>query len=142
MDVNVTEKKSQPVAFVRHTGPYEEVGSAWERLCAWAGPKGLIGAETKFIGVSYDDPDVTDPEKIRYDACIGVRELPGGTFATTLHKGPYSGFKGVYDWLMGTWLADSGYEAGGCPTYEVYLNTPDTVPPEDLLTEINLPLSR
>ena len=152
MDVTIVEKKPQPVAFVRHTGPYEEVGPAWERLCAWAGPKGLIGAETKFIGVSYDDPDVTDPEKIRYDACIslnepvlpegdiGVQELPGGTFAVTVHKGPYSGLKNVYDWLMGTWLPDNGYEAGGCPTQEVYLNAPDKVPSEDLRTEINLPL--
>lgn len=154
MDVTVTEKKPQAVAFVRHTGPYEEVGPTWERLCAWAGPKGLITGETKFIGVSYDDPGVTEPDKIRYDACIsldrpvlpegdiGVQELPGGTFAVTVHKGPYSGLKDAYDWLMGTWLADSGYEAGGCPTYEVYLNAPDKVPPEELRTEINLPLSR
>lgn len=154
MEVTITKKNPQAVAFIRHTGPYEEVGPTWERLCAWAGPKGLITEKTPFIGVSYDDPEVTEADKIRYDACIGldqpvlpegdigVQELPGGTFAVTVHIGPYSGLKDAYDWLMGTWLTDSGYEAGGCPTYEVYLNAPDKVRPEELLTEINLPLTR
>ena len=154
MNVKIIQKSPEAVAFVRHTGPYEEVGTAWERLCAWAGQKGLLAGGPRFIGVCYDDPDVTEAGKIRYDACIGlsqpilpegdigVQELAGGTFAVVVHKGPYSGLKGTYDWLMGTWLPESGYDIGDSPSYEVYLKTPDDTPSEELLTEINMPLSR
>ncbi len=89
------------MAFVRHTGPYNECGAAWEKLCSWAEAKGLFGPNTQLLGLCYDDPEVTPPEKIRYDACltidtdvrpegeVGVQEIPGGRYAVTLHQGAF-----------------------------------------------------
>ena len=66
MDIRFVNIEPMRVAFVRHTGPYMECEPAWETLCAWAGPKGLLRMDAKYIGISYDDPQVTPPEKLRY----------------------------------------------------------------------------
>lgn len=152
MDVRIENVSSIKVLFVRHTGPYEQCEKAWNTLCAWACPKGLCQSGSMFIGVCHDDPQVTPPDKIRYDACItvddsiegegeiGTQTLKGGDYAIVTHKGPYSELEKTYAQLMGQWLPQSGRDFKNAPSYEVYLNDPKETPPDELLTEIYLPL--
>lgn len=151
-DANIVKLESRKVAFIRHTGPYNECGAAWEKLCAWAGEKGLFGPNTQFLGLSYDDPEVTPPEKIRYDACltidtdvrpegeVGVQEIPGGRYAVTLHQGPLEKLADTYATLCGQWMPSSGGEMKDSPSVEVYLNDPEKTPPEEIKVEIQMPL--
>ncbi|MFW5489749.1 MAG: AraC family transcriptional regulator [Desulfovibrio sp.] len=152
MNVEIKQMKKNQVAFIRHTGPYAECRTAWEALCNWAGPKGLFGPDTRFIGACYDDPSITAPEKIRMDVCltlsrpvepegqVGLQEIGGFECAVYLHKGPYEQLEKVYAELFGQWLPQSGREAQGGPSYEVYLNDCTQTTPEELLTEIWIPL--
>jgi AraC family transcriptional regulator len=152
MDVSIKTIPPMRIAFVRHVGPYHEVGEAWERLCDWAGPKGLLGPNSQFFGACYDDPEVTDPAKIRYDACItvdesvtaegdiGVQTLGGGRYATVLHEGPYEKFGETYAKIYGQWLPANGCEPADPPSLEFYLNDPNTTEPEDLQTEVCVPI--
>jgi AraC family transcriptional regulator len=142
----------QRVVFLRHTGPYDQVGATWGKLAAWAGARGLFGPGTRFIGVSYDDPQITPPEKLRYDAAItvsrpvqpegefGVMEIAGGDYATLMHKGPYETLERAYQMLLGAWLPQSGRELRDAPCFEVYLNSPQNTRPEELLTVIHAPV--
>ena len=59
MDARIENVEPMRVAFIRHVGPYNEVGETWGKLCTWAGPKGLFGPNTKCLGLCYDDPEVT-----------------------------------------------------------------------------------
>jgi AraC family transcriptional regulator len=92
-DIPAVEVKELPpmrMVFLRHVGPYTQVGATWGRLMAWAGRRGLLGPNMKLIGIVHDDPDVTPPDKVRYDAAVtvnrpvqsegdfGVMEFPGG----------------------------------------------------------------
>jgi len=152
MNVQIIRQEPRTVACVRHIGPYKNCGTAWEMLCRWAGPLGLLGPDTTYIGLCYDDPDVTPPEKIRYDACITVagqpqpapgvtfQTIPGGIFATTVHTGPMENLIETYVKLCGEWLPRSGHEAKHAPNLEIYLNDPSTTAPKDLRIEIQLPL--
>jgi len=152
MDVQVKKVDPMRVAFVRHVGPYKEVGPTWQKLCAWAGPRGLFGPQTTFVGLCHDDPEVTPPDKIRYDACltvgddvqpegeVGVQEIPGGDYATTVHHGPYEKLADTYAQLCGQWLPGSGREMRSGPGFEIYRNSPQDTPPEDLITEVYVPL--
>lgn len=152
MDVKIVKENDVRVAFVRHTGPYNLCGRAWSKLCGHLGAQGLLGGGPRFIGLSYDDPEVTPADKIRYDACvevdgdfqpegeIGVQVLPGGEFAITTHFGPYENLKDTYAALLGKWLPGSGRKFKMDPTREIYLNDPEGTDPEDLITDVYLPL--
>jgi effector-binding domain-containing protein len=72
------------------------------------------------------------------DAGVYSRQLEGGTVATTLHHGPYEELGQAYQTLTG-WIASSGYEIGG-PPREIYLNDPQIVAPEELLTRVEWPV--
>ncbi len=153
MDVRIERMEPMRVAFVRHVGPYPEVGTAWERLCTQLGKDGLLGPGTKFIGICYDDPEVTPPDKVRYDACVtvesdfeaqddvGVQTVGGGEYAVTTHVGPYDTLGQTYAMLLGQWLPRSGRELRSEPSLEFYLNAPESTDPEDLITDIYAPLA-
>ena len=152
--MNVTIKRLAPmrVAFMRHVGPYNQVGRVWEKLCLFLGKEGRLGGDCRFIGISHDDPEVTPPDKIRYDACvtadedfrsrgdIGAQIIAGGDYAVMTHFGPYEKLGQSYAKLLGQWLPRSGRELGSAPCLEFYLNSPENTDPEDLITDICAPL--
>ena len=75
--VEVKDMPEMHVAYVRHIGPYkgdqELFARLFNKLMAWAGPRGLLRfPETKLLTVYYDNPDITDEGKLRTDACITV----------------------------------------------------------------------
>ncbi len=154
MEVRIEHVEPLRVAFVRHVGSYQEVNVAWDRLCTPLGKDGLLGPGTQFIGICYDDPEVTPPEKVRYDACvtvdadfvaaddIGVQTIGGGEYAVTTHIGPYELLGQTYAKLLGQWLPRSGHELRSEPSLEFYLNAPESTNPEDLITDIYAPLER
>jgi len=151
-EVRLERVEPMRVAFVRHVGPYNEVETTWERLCTRLGKDGLLGPGTKFIGICYDDPEVTAPEKLRYEACVtvdndfeaqddvGVQTIGGGEYAVATHIGPYSLLGQTYAKLLGQWLPRSGRELRSEPSLEFYLNAPESTDPEDLITDIYAPL--
>jgi AraC family transcriptional regulator len=152
--MNVTIKRIEPmrVAFMRHVGPYHEVGKTWEKLMMFLGKEGLVGGDSQFIGICHDDPAVTPPDKVRYDACvtvgpdfqpqndIGVQIVPGGDYAVMTHFGPYDKLGESYTWLLGQWLPRSNRALRSSPCFDVYFNTPENTEPEDLVTDLYAPL--
>lgn len=153
MDVRIEQMPAMRVVFVRGVGPYKEVArAAWERVCAWAGPRGLLGPKSLFLGICHDDPEVTPPDKIRYDAAIvvdrpvqpegdvGVQEIPAGAHAVTTHRGPYEKLHESWSALCGQWLPRSGHAMRNAPSFEIYRNDPNRTPPEQLVTDLYVPI--
>ncbi len=152
MEAKIVELEDMEVFFVRHIGPYEECKPAWDALCSWAIPKGAFRPGIKVLSLSHDDPKVTPPEKIRFDACIEAdssitpdapvsqKTIEGGRYITTIHHGPYSGLAESYSQLCGQWAPQNGCEAASKASIEVYVNNPDETAPEDLITEIYVPV--
>ncbi len=144
----------QKVLFVRRTGRYDRAASeAWAVLMKFAYCRKLMKKDTRMIGISYDSPDITSEDKLRYDACItineevnpegevGIQRIPGGRYAVFLHKGPYEKFSETYREIFSVWLAQSGETLRDAPVFEVYLNRdPRRTKPENLRTEIWVPI--
>jgi AraC family transcriptional regulator len=140
------------VVFLRHVGPYDQVGATWGRLMAWAGRRGLLGPDMRMFGIVHDDPGITPEEKTRYDAAVavsrpvapegefGVMELAGGSYAVATHRGPHDRLSSTYQHIYGTWLLTSGHELRDVPGFEQYINSPRDTRPEDLLTLIHIPI--
>ena len=147
------EIKPKKVIYARSMGCYNESAEkSWKTVCSFAEKRKLFGFGTEFIGISHDDPKVTEAGKLRYDACIvvskdvkpegeiGVQEIPGGKYAVFTHKGPYEKLQGSYDYIFGKWLLESGHELRNVTGFEKYLNAPEDTQPEKLLTEIYIPV--
>ncbi|MGB8601111.1 MAG: GyrI-like domain-containing protein [Rhizomicrobium sp.] len=155
MDVAIKHLEAMRIAYVPHVGPYDEVWQAWGVLYKAFFVRILFsGRNPRCFGIAYDDPAVTNPAQIRYDACVKIssnsrpgkgisaRMLEGGDYATMIHKGPYNEVGKVYAALYGQWLPHSGYEKRDGPTLEFYLNNPRKTSPEDLLTEVYAPVRK
>jgi AraC family transcriptional regulator len=154
MDVRITTLTPTKVAFLRHVGPYrdEALGRTWDRLLFWASQRGLVGPRMKLLGIDHDNPHVTPPDKLRYDAClatdqpvepegeIGTQEIPGGEYAVVTHQGPYEQLPDTYAQLYGQWLPRSGREPANRPGFQHYRTTPRETLPDDLITDIYVPL--
>ena len=152
MEVRFEKHKPMRVAYVRHVGPYQECGVAWEKLGKFAARQGWSSSHVLRIGIGHGSPDITPPEELRYDACltvddqfqptgeIGVQDVPGGEYAIVTHRGPYSGLPDAYRWILRVWVPESGRELRSGPCFEIYVNDPVSTPPEDLVTEIHVPL--
>lgn len=155
-EVRILHRPETAAVCLRHVGPYEKIGPVFGRLFEWAGRQGILAGSFETVGMPYDDPDVTPPEKIRCDAAILVRTMPAAASApagevrcTTLperdyavvrHVGPYERLSDAYAWLCGVWLPRSGREAAAAPPMEFYRNHPPQTPLEQLVTDIHLPL--
>jgi AraC family transcriptional regulator len=154
MDVRLETLAPMKVAFVRHVGPYEDeaLTKTWEKLLNWAGSHGLLGPNTLKVGIGYDNPHVTPADKLRYDACvtvdkpfqpegeIGTQEISGGEHAVVTHKGPYEKLHETYAYLYGDWLPKSGREPADMHGFTIYRRTTREAAPEELVTDIYLPL--
>lgn len=154
LEVSIRTLPSLRVAAVRHVGPYNLCYAAWQTLCDWAGPANLLRQDTQYLSLCHDDPTVTAPDNIRCDVCVTLPEgavadgpateltVPGGEYAVALHKGPYENLYAAYAALCGQWIPASRREMAVEPSVEVYLNSPEHVAPQDLLTEIRIRLAR
>ncbi len=125
---------------------------AWKKLYAYVNEEKIYTGCMEYICIFHDDPKVTETKNLRTDVCftvpvavqpkgeIGVKEIPRGKYLVFRYKGPYSNLGAVYDTIYGHWIPESGYKISDARGYEVYLNNPGNTPPEELLTEICVPV--
>lgn len=147
-------REEKDCLFVEHIGAYNTAncGNVWQTLWKYVVENNLCNQQTEVIGLALDDPDITKPENCRYDACItvdkpmkttgeiGCKKIPGGLFVKFTYKGPYTKLSDFYQSVYGEWLPKSGQRLRDCPCIEKYVNDPQTTPPEELITELWLPI--
>lgn len=150
--VEVLNAPSRRIAAKSHIGPYPEIGAAFQKLAAVFTARNLWDQARGMLAICYDDPDAVAPENLRSHAGIVVGtdfdlpeglesvDVPDGKTAVMHYKGPYAGLKAAYDYLYSDWLGASGEELREAPSFEVYLNDPMDTAPDDLLTDIYVPL--
>lgn len=126
---------------------------AWGRLYHFALDNKLITEQTEYLGLSFDDPGITSPDRCRFYACIttkekqnpsgefGARVIKGGLFAVFTLVGSYSRLVDYYNYIYSQWLPTSGYELRNSFSFEKYHNNPEEITAENLKTEIYIPVS-
>lgn len=75
------------------------------------------------------------------DSRFTVRTLPAVKVVSVVYRGPYEheGFSVAFENAF-RFAAKMGLEPNG-PDRQVYLNNPDETPAEELLTEVQIPVS-
>ncbi len=139
-------------ASIAHTGSYMQIDRTMGRLFTALAAQDAMAPDQRMMAVFYDDPDLVPVENLRSRACSPVADgvtlaspieeaiLRGGLYARLRYQGPYADMKGAYRWLLGVWLPQSGHEPDDAPVFEAYLNSPQQVAPNELITDIHLPL--
>lgn len=106
----------------------------------------------KVYGIAHNNPCITPNDSCKFDACItGSKEVPlegnvniqtiqGGKYAIFLHKGSCENIGSLYYAIYNQWLPSSNYNLRNTPSFQVYLNSPEQVTTEELLTEVYFPI--
>lgn len=140
------------LAGVLHKGPYHQIGPAFGKLQAALTEADLWQVSGAWLGVYLDDLATTAPEDLRsYAACefpadhpipdgMALVALPACRAVVFVHEGPYEGLPAFWENVIST-IRDQAIPVGVGPCWELYLNDPSTTAPEDLRTEIGMPLA-
>ena len=136
----IVEQPDLQVAYIEHVGPYDQIGQAFPRLMAWAGPRGVFEDPGALVlGVYLDDPEATPADQLRSRACVtvppgttgegdvGTMTLPGGLFAVGHFEIDPSEYGAAWSEVY-HYIPQSGHVPDERMCYEVYLNDPATHP--------------
>ncbi len=153
-DVTLVEIPSMQVLGIRKRGHYRMIAELLPVICEYvvkngigfAGMPMLLMHETsKEEAVEADMKGTADVEvvvpvsgKAVSSGEIRYYTVPGGRMARIVHMGPYEtceiSYQKVFDWIAGNGLHIKG------PIREVYYNNPQEVKPEEIMTEILVPV--
>lgn len=150
--IEIREMPEISVVYCRHTGQFNQIGKAYEKLMKWAGPRGLLNfPETKTVTVYHDDPAITAIEQVRQSACITVDKdvkVDGEIGSMKLESGKYAvghfeineqGFEKAWN-TMCLWFTESGYQPGDGYPYELYYNSPEEDAQRRFVMDICIPV--
>ena len=142
------------VVFIPVTGEYggTEVTEAWDELGDFVLKNRLLGWRSDVFSIYYDDPDVIEPHLCRSDICVAIRKkiapngrisfkkLSGGKYVVFRYRGPYEFLFDLYNHIYKEWVLKSNVRLSNMPSFEKYLNFSHQTKPENLLTEIYIPV--
>ena len=146
------EEDNLELVYIRIFGKYgdsEPYETAWNKLVRFLKHHQALSETTRFIGISFDDPNVTKQEQCRYYACASVQtkitpagefgtiQLPRGKYAVYTLKGSYSGLQELYNNIS----VNFAYTLRHGMAFEEYVNSfLETNDEKDLLTKIYIPI--
>ncbi|MDD1679801.1 MAG: GyrI-like domain-containing protein [Methanomicrobiales archaeon] len=155
-EVTLIELPSLKVLGIRQHGPYRMIPELLSRIFGFVMknhltvtgmPMFLLREESKEKAMEADRTGTADVEVVvpvtgeaPYEAGISSYTLPGGKMARIIHRGPYETSELSYQKIF-TWIAENGYHVAG-PIREIYYNNPQEVKPEDIMTEIMVPVEK
>ncbi|MGP4022819.1 MerR family transcriptional regulator [Actinomadura sp. 3N407] len=94
----------------------------------------LMSPDGVLVGLFPLDMEEEFDVRVVVQAADGDDLLPGGSFASAVHTGPYEEIPLTVHGVL-AWFGDYGHTPAG-PVREVYLNDPATTPPEHLETRV------
>lgn len=104
----------------------------WDELLAYADSREISYVPETLIGITHDDPYVTEEDRIRFDACLsiagpveveyplGYRYLPSDLCVVRRHTGGLEEIAQTFAQIGVAWLPAGGYELRAAPPFEMY----------------------
>ena len=132
------------------------IPKAYEELAAWMAKKSIPFPSESPMGLAlyYDDPATVPPNEVRFKVAIpvaaetpevaesgaAVEVLPEAEVAYLTVRGPYTSLEDAYTQLFG-WVFSNGFQPKDAAR-EVYVRWGESMPPEEWVTEIQVPVGR
>ena len=132
MNVKLLDRQPTPIVYLRHIGPYgAPIAAFWQQqVYPWMLTSELL--DLPCYGISHDDPNITAPERRRYDAGVEIAyhrrlsgaalrtTIPGGWFACVYFKGTVNTIAESWEAALRDWLPPSGLQLDSRPAFEYY----------------------
>jgi effector-binding domain-containing protein len=149
--MEIREVTERPTVSLRLTTPVEELparlGEGYGRIIEFLGKAGIEPSGPPFA--MYYNMDMTsldvemgfpvaEPLSGSGSGEVIASTLPGGRAAVAIHLGPYETLGETYDKLL-AYVEREGLQPESF-MYECYLNDPGEVAPEEIQTEIYMPI--
>lgn len=151
LDVRIVTLDPLRVASVLGFGPSPEA-VAWEKLAAWAGPRGLLAGRDRprIFGFNNPSPSPASPNygyefwivvgpDVQSDDVVQVKELDGGLYAVTRCQGVET-ITETWKQLV-AWLAASPYRQAHHQWLEEHISGAD-VAPDALILDLYAPIAQ
>jgi effector-binding domain-containing protein len=155
LDAHIKDTEAATIAYKLMRGAYSQTPAGYATLYGWIArhgfqPAGMPGAvyltmpgQTPEGEAAWelwapiaDGPADAEPDE---QEC-GVKRVEPHAVASAMHEGPYETAGPTYERLF-AWIAEQGYRVAG-PPREIYYSDPEEVPPEEYLTEVQIPVAR
>jgi len=153
-EITIVDLPSQKVLGITKKGRYTLIPELLMKVYEYAVAKKIAIAGAPVFLCHETSPEAVKEANEKGTAAIGIAwpvageakgnrtikayELPGGKMARIVHRGPYETCEPTYLKLF-AWIGEKGLTITG-PIREVYLNDPRMVKPEEIATEIYVPV--
>ena len=151
--INIDKIELVYIRIINKYGSEKNYNSAWKKLIQFSKEQFILNSKTEYIGLSFDDPNITTSDKCRFYACIstditiapqrefGIQTIENGKYAVFKLKGSYSGLEKLYHAIYFDWLPNSGFKLRDSIPFEKYLNDLSKVNTSEILTEVYIPIN-
>lgn len=153
-NIALVEVAAQQVVGIKKTGAYDLIPELLMKVYAYTVKKNIAIAGPPIFLCHEISPEAVIEANEKRTATIEVAwpvsgtakgeneikvyELAGGRMAHTTHYGPYDSCEPTYLRLF-AWIKEKGLHISG-PIREIYPNDPREVKPEEIITEIFVPV--
>lgn len=139
------------LVYIRICGKYgeeETYKNAWAKLIHFLYSNNLLTSNTRFFGISFDNPNITSNNQCRYYACASIKEkiyptkdfgtihLPSGKYAIYTLNGFYSNLGDFHNHIQ----RNKNYTLRFGIMFDEYLNCLNQVLPDELITKVYIPI--
>lgn len=135
--VEVKDMREMEVAYIRHTGPFEQDANLFHklftRLETWVNSR--VPYDSFYfqkLVITHDDPSLTSKEKLRVSVCmivpkeikaegeVGRFTVAGGRYAVGQFELAPHQYAQAWTQMYAKWLPQSGYEPDDRLSFELY----------------------
>ncbi|WP_299675343.1 GyrI-like domain-containing protein [uncultured Tenacibaculum sp.] len=140
------------VAYIPHIGPFENLGTAFQKLLQWAYPRNLMNGEHQIMSIYHDSPKITEPDKLKVSACISLdginidtsdintRTIPSGKYIEANFELGIDELPNMWEGIF-VWIFNKGYKINSeLDPFDIYHNDFNTHPQKKCNTTIYIPV--
>ena len=158
MKIEIREMPAIRCLAVRHVGPFPTIGAAFGKLFQHISENKVEHGPA--LGFFHSDPHVIPPEELQSDAAVilpeGAQgpnlgrephegefhtvEVDAAKYAVWTHTGSYEGLPGAWNNFMRA-FEEGGHAGVQGKCFEIYVSEMGTVPDDQLITELYLPVA-
>lgn len=147
--MQVIEQEMQPVMYMTATTSIElipeTISTGYRKIMEYLQAAGVSPAGSPYT--AYHNQDMSSlliemgfpvTKALPGTDEIKAGEISAGKYVTTVYKGPYTGIQLMFEDVF-KWIDENGFDQNGA-YYEYYVNSPDEVDENELLTKIIIPI--